>query len=459
MTQMDSGTRGLTRRRVMHWGATLTAVTGGGLALTACGASNTAPSAGTTGSGAAPATTAPATIRFHHRGGQVGVGQEPTLYAEQIPLFQAKFPNIKVIDEGFTGEDFYTKVTVLNAGGSLGDAMWTSVGGGGIYNVAAQKMITPVDPFVAKEKFDLSQYYKGTIDGLKRDGKLYGLPFKSHPGYAILYYNQTLLEQKGASVPDKAWNLDRLLDAAKRVGGAGTDTFGYFPHTSHKSILAFTRAHGGELVDPEGKKSLLNSQQAITAVNWMYETFHKHNVAPVPPLPQGGEGTMFTTGKLAMHRSGTFFQNTAVNQVKDQFKWNAIIHPKGPANVGGSDYEIDAYSIITSSKQQDAAWQWVKWITNQESGIRLGEIGGTIGGRPDVYRSERMLKDPLRRIFLEAMESAQTGRPVYNTRLSEYEKTLQDGLAPVWLGKETPNKAFLDELSRQVQVVLDQPLP
>jgi ABC-type glycerol-3-phosphate transport system substrate-binding protein len=127
--------------------------------------------------------------------------------------------------------------------------------------------------------------------------------------------------------------------------------------------------------------------------------------------------------------------------------------------VGGSDYEIDAYSIITSSKQQDAAWQWVKWITNQESGIRLGEIGGTIGGRPDVYRSERMLKDPLRRIFLEAMETAQTGRPVHNTRLGEYEKVLQDGLAPVWQGKETPNKAFLDELSREVQVVLDLPLP
>ena len=31
-----------------------------------------------------------------------------------------KYPNIKVVHEGFTGEDYYTKITVLSAGGSAG---------------------------------------------------------------------------------------------------------------------------------------------------------------------------------------------------------------------------------------------------------------------------------------------------------------------------------------------------
>ena len=57
------------------------------------------------------------------------------------------------------------------------------------------------------------------------------------------------------------------------------------------------------------------------------------------------------------------------------------------------------------------------------------------------------------------METAQPGRPVYNTRFGEYEKVMQDGLAPVWEGQQAPTKAFLDELTRQVQVVLDQPVP
>ncbi|HEX2033352.1 MAG TPA: extracellular solute-binding protein [Chloroflexota bacterium] len=446
------GQTGRTRRHLLLRGGALAVAAGG--AMAAC-----RPPAGSGGSGEGTRpSNAPATIRFHSRGGAPG-SQEVTLYDEQIPLFQEKHPNITVVHEGFTGEDFYQKITVLHAGGTLGDVMWTSVGGGGIYNLIVRNVITAVDPFVAREKFDLGQYYKGCIDGLKREGKLYGLPFKSHPGVSILFYNQTLFEQRGAGVPDESWTLDRLIDGAKKVTQG--DVFGYFPATSQKSILTFTRAFGGELLDPEGKKSLLNSSQAIAAITWMYETFNKHRIAPTPSqaAEQSGVDRMFVNGKLGSGKWGTSFQITGQRDIKDSFQWFASLHPKGPAGVYGSDYEIDADSIITTSKQQEAGWQWVKWLTNQESGIRLGEIGGTVGGRPDVYKSPRLLKDPIRNVFLKAMETAQPGRPLYNTQMAEYEKVIQDGLVPVWEGKETPNRSFMDELTRQVQVVLDLPLP
>jgi ABC-type glycerol-3-phosphate transport system substrate-binding protein len=443
--------RRLTRRRLGALGAALAGT--GALATTACGAAST-PVAPQSGGGAK--SLAPATIRFHSRGG-APTAQEPMLYAEQVPAFMEKYPTIKVISEDFTGENYYEKITVLGAGGTLGDSMWTSVGGGGIYNVAAQRLIAPIDPFVARERFNLNQYYKNCIEGLKREGKLYGLPFKSHPGVSIHFFNRSLLEAKGAGVPDTSWTLDRLVDAAKRVTAG--DVYGYFPATSQKSVLAFTRSYGGELLTPDGKKSLLNSPEAVGAITWMYEAFNKHRIAPAPPLPTGGANTMFTNGKLASGRWGTSFQNTAQNQVKDAFDWFAALHPKGPGGKFGSDYEIDAYSVIASSKEQDAAWEWVKWITRQEAGIRLGEIGGTVGGRPDVYKSPRLLKDPIRKVFLEAMETAQPGRPVHNTRMAQYEKTIIDGLAPLWDGKERPTRTFLDELTRQVQTILDEPLP
>ena len=312
---------------------------------------------------------------------------------------------------------------------------------------------------MAKEKFDLNQYYKGCIDGLKREGKLYGLPFKSHPGVSILFYNQTLFESKGAGVPDKTWTLDKFVDAAKKVTSG--DVYGYWPDTSQKTVLTFTRAFGGEVLDPEGKKSLLNSPQTVQAITWMYEAFQKHKIAPAPSVASAATGAsnMFVGSKLGSLKAGTSFQITGQTQVKDAFKWFASLHPKGPSGVAGSDYEIDGDSVTGVTKVPDAAWQWVKWLTNQESGIRLGEIGGTVGGRPDVYKSPRLLKDPIRAVFLEAMETAQPGRPVFNTRMAEYEKVIIDGLMPVWEGKESPSKAFLDELTRQVQVVLDKPLP
>lgn len=441
------------RRQVLASTAALVAAAGSGV-LAAC-----APSGASSGAGGASQPSAqPVTIRFHSRGGAPG-SQEVTLYEEQIPLFEQKYPNIKVQHEGFTGEDYTQKITVLAAGGTLGDVMWTAVGGGVIYYFAVQKVIQPIDQFVAREKFDLGQYYKNCIEGLKREGKLYGLPFKSHPGVSILFYNQSLFEQRGAGVPDKTWTLDRFLDAARKVTQG--DVYAYWPDTSQKTVLTFTRAFGGELLDPEGKKSLLNSPPAINAVTWMYEAFQKHHIAPTPSQASaaGGTTSMFVSAKLGSLKAGTSFQITGQQQVKDAFKWFATLHPKGPAGVFGSDYEIDADSITSVTKAPDASWQWVKWLTSQESGIRLGEIGGTVGGRPDVYKSPRLLKDPIRQVFLEAMESAQPGRPVYNTRMAEYESTIINGLMPLWEGKETPSRSFMDELTRQVQVVLDKPLP
>ena len=462
------------RRRVLA-ALGLSAAAGSGALLAACGGDAApaaaptkapAPAAPTAAAAVAAPTAAPqptkapemVEVTFHSRGGPP-TGQEVMLYEEQMPLFMKKYPNIKVKHEGFTGEDYLKKITVLLAGNTIGDALWVAIGGGVIYNLAAQKALRAVDDLVAKEKFDLKQYYDGCIEGMKREGKLFGLPFKSHPGIAMMFYNQSLYESKGAGIPTKDWTLDQLVENAKKV--TGNDVYGYYPLLTQKTILALTRAHGGELLDAEGKKSQLNSPPAVAAVTWMYEAIHKHKITPTPEAltALGGDAKAFGAGKIGAFRTGTYFQLTAQNEVKDSFKWFTTVHPKGPAGKGGSDYEADAYSLTQASKKVDGAWEWVKWICNQESGIRLGEIGGTVGGRPDVYRSDRLLKDPLRKVFLEAMEGAQAGRPAYNTRFAEYETAMQDGLLPLWQGKETPSKSFMDNVTTQVQVVLDRPLP
>jgi len=468
----------ISRRRLL---LSLAGIAGTASTLSACGgdAAPAAPAKAepTKAPAAAPTTAAVATaaptkapeptkaaepveITFHSRGGPP-TNQEIILYEEQMPLFMKKFPNIKVKHEGFTGEDYLKKITVLLAGNSIGDAMWTSVGTGTIYNFAAQKALRPMDDLVAKEKFDLAQYYAGCIEAMKREGKVYGLPFKSHPGIAMLYYNQSLYESKGAAIPTKDWTLEQLIDNAKKVTSDGVYGYYFFMKPISRTILSLTRAHGGELLDAEGKKSQLNSPAAIQAVTWLYEAMYKHKITPTPAQLEavGGEAKGFAAGKIGAERHGSAFQITAQNEVKDAFKWFVAVHPKGPAGKGGSDYEADAYSIAQATKKSEGAWEWVKWLTNQESGIRLGEIGGTVGGRPDVYRADRILKFPERKVFLEAMEGAMPGRPTFNTRATEYETVMGDALQPLWDGKEQPSKTFLDNVTAQVQAILDKPLP
>ena len=312
-----------TRRRLMGIGAALAARRRGALRLRAAGHAGR----GRGGEPQRPAGDGPLPLPRGAPG-----SQEPTLYDEQMPLFMQKYPNIKVVHEGFTGEDFIQKITVLSAGGSLGDAMWTAIGGASS-TTSRGEVIQPVEPYVAKEKFDLTQYYKNVIEGLKRDGKLYGLPFKSHPGVSVMFYNQTAYEKVGA-VPDKTWTLDRLMDGAKRATQG--DVFGYNPSFAQKSILTTTRAFG-EVLDPEGKKSLLNSPRRCRhhclAIRDHQQAQHRPQA--VCGHRAGGVDRMFTNGKLASGKWGTSFQLVAQRDVKDAFKWFATVHPKGPAGVPG----------------------------------------------------------------------------------------------------------------------------
>lgn len=131
----------------------------------------------------------------------------------------------------------------------------------------------------------------------------------------------------------------------------------------------------------------------------------------------------------------------------------------GPGGVGGSDYEVDAYCVTATSEHQEEALQWVKYLCSQESGIQLGLIGGTVGGRPDVYGSERLLQFPFRVVFKEIMDNAMASRILNNWRQEEAENTFAQLTQPLWAGEEEPTQAFIDGVTAQIQDVMDKPRP
>jgi len=170
-----------------------------GIALAACApAPAGAPAAG--GTAAAP-STGKTQIRFHARIG----AQEDALYDMQMPKFMEAHPNIEVVKESFPGAEYNAKISTMVAGGTLGDSCWSALGGATIQFAWSQGTITPVDDLVASNNVDLKQWYEGCLKGITVDGKLLGLPFKSHPGLAVIYYNETAIEAAGKEVPKAGW--------------------------------------------------------------------------------------------------------------------------------------------------------------------------------------------------------------------------------------------------------------
>jgi multiple sugar transport system substrate-binding protein len=460
----------VSRRRFLR---AMTAGVAGAALLNACGAGS-APEAGTsTGTeataapagGEAPApTTAAATggtteVRFHARIG----AQEDALYDMLMPKFMEANPTIKLVKESFPGADYSTKIATMKAGNSIGDVLWSALGGALIQYQYGQDIVQPIDSLIASQNIDKSQWYEGCLNAVTVEGKLLGLPFKAHPGMAAVYYNENALADAGLEVPTKDWTQDQQVEMAKALTKSEGDRvtqWGYNPDKGWKGFVTLLRAMGGELVSEDLTKFQLNSPEGEAAAKYLWDLHHTHKVSPKPDqyINATGEapGQMWTTGMFGLFQGGSSVSNFG-NTIGDKFKWMVVGNAKGPGGVGGSDFEADCFALSTSARNVEASFEWIKELCSHEAGVQLGLIGGTIGGRPDVYGDPRITATNFRPVFKELMDNAQASRIVGNWRQGEAETAFGQLMTPLWTGEAEPTKAFLDDVTAQIQTIFDKP--
>jgi multiple sugar transport system substrate-binding protein len=246
-----------------------------------------------------------------------------------------------------------------------------------------------------------------------------------------------------------------------KTEGDRVTQFGYLPNTSWKGFVTLMRAFGGELLSEDLKTFQLNSDAGRAAAQWLYDLHHVHNVAPKPnqltgTTPADAPGQMWAAGSIALFQGGSSVANLG-NTIGDKFKWMVVPNAKGPAGVGGSDFEVDAYCITANAKAPDKAFEWVKFLCGHDSGVQLGLIGGTIGGRPDVYGDPQITKTNYRPVFKELMDNAQKSRITANWRQTEAEAALTQLTQPLWSGDAKLDKAFIDDVTAQIQAIMDKP--
>lgn len=450
-----------TRRGMLHFGmavASGAAAVGAVGALAACGSGSTAPAS------QAPSKLSPAKLRMLYRGAQY----EQEFYGERVPVFEQNNPGVKVELESTAGSNQYEKALANAAAGTSADLIWASIGSGGYFSLAVAKIIRPIDDVVSRDKFNLKAYYETAMKSLRREGKLYGVPVLCHPSISLLWMNQSAIESVSNTIPTKDWTLDQLLELSKRLtrqtGDPNTTSWGYSVYTHARGIKNMARAWGGETFSADGKKSLFNAPPVVNAVTWIYDMMHKHRVAPTAADLkgiQGGAATLFGNGRAPMTRSSTSYLRTA-QQVKPPAKFWTAKHPKpaGANTNNGSAWECDTWSMATTTQSPEHAWKLMVHLTDKDSGLALARIYGSLNDRPDVWRAPEILEEhPIRKVLLEAMETAQPWSMIHNTRFVEYEKTMNDLLAPVWEGTTAPMRTFFDEANRQLQTVMDLPPP
>jgi multiple sugar transport system substrate-binding protein len=362
--------RNLSRRRFLQLtGLSITAV-----AAAAC-APAVAPQAGTTTGGAA-ATQEGVTVSFMGWGGP---GEDEGV-RNAIARFQEETPGITV-NWMHTPERYAERFLANVAAGTPPDTAFIGSADYGTY-VRDGLLLDITDSLEADPLLGAEDYF---IQPQERnrctfEGRWYGIG--SCWVAPHIYYNADIFEAAGVEPPsidpDDAWTWDEFLAAARALtvdangNHPGDATFdidnveqwGVHWQTSSASstqLISAILSNGNGYLDLETKMLLIDQPSGYEAVQNLADLMHVHQVMPQSTTFEslGMSNTqMLDNGKLAMAIDGSW----ALDWMKNiEATLGTGVLPKMGSQ--GVHMQAHLHSALASSKNPDAAWQWVRYLS------------------------------------------------------------------------------------------------
>ncbi|GEM_PF-712488 len=316
-------------------------------------------------------------------------------YKDTAPNFEKAHPGWTMNFIEAADVSVAEKFTVLAAGGSPPDVAWFGVISDGGRGPMFQGLFRAIDDYIAKDKVDISAYFPASIILFQNNGKQYGLPTHAHFGCNILYINQDMADRMQVQIPtDTAeWDTTAFITAAQKMTKTESDQWGWWPSVALEECgTAWLRTFGGDFFNADGTKTVIDGAGAIDGLQFMadaalkYKTINDIN-------RKGGSGGLFEAGKLGILQStpGLTAEYSKPGQTRVKFKWTNTVMPTGPGGKRGTQDSGAGQGVATGAKHADAAWEWVKFITDKDNGVLQVQGGaGSPGARPDVWADPRL---------------------------------------------------------------------
>ncbi|WP_447005309.1 extracellular solute-binding protein [Saccharothrix isguenensis] len=229
---------------------------------------------------------------------------------------------------------------------------------------------------------DTADFLDTPLGSTKFDGKSYGVPQVTDS--LALFYNKKLLADAGVE-PPKTW--DEVKDAAAKLGGEKT----IFINNDAYYALPFIYGAGGDLVDADSKKIVVNSPENVKALETAKSLLDAKaaSTALDPANSYNNMQAAFTSGEVAMVINGPWSVADYLKGAAFTDAANLGIAPvpgdtagKGSAPVGGHDYVIRQ-----GTKAKDSAIKFVACMSSVESQVQVAKELGLLPTRKSAYEN------------------------------------------------------------------------
>lgn len=382
-----------------------------------------------------------------------------------IVKFEKAHPDIKVNAQYVpTGDALVQKLVTAIQSKTAPDVSW--IHADFLDKLVESNSIFPMEYFInggnGLSKEELDDFFPQLLNVFTYKQKLYALPMDAT--VLVLIYNKDHFEAAGLNPDHPPATWDELEEYSKKLtidkDGDGTiDQYGFYvpalPASGALSIWMVLQwspylwQAGGEIIDTSKTQFIFNSKAGVEALSlWkrIYDNLEFKNYTLTHDIG-------FSSGSVSMIMDGPWDLPT-FRKMKN-INWAVASLPEGP--VKKATYIAgESLAIFKQSKNPEAAWKFVKWITQPETQALFSKTSGYLPVRSSVLDrddyKEFLKEDEAMRGFVNQIKIAYQ-RPAIEKNYININQYIAGAIEKTLLGNQPPEKA-LDEAAEKCNNLL-----
>jgi multiple sugar transport system substrate-binding protein len=365
-----------------------------------------------------------------------------------ISVFEKQNPDIEIKYVVAPFDTYFTKLQTDVAAGNAPDVYELNYEN--FVTFASKGVLRSLTSLISRDKEKVAElFYPAALNAFKHRGVQYGLPMTFST--VVLYYNKDLFDKAGVAYPTANWTWQDELAAAKKLTDPSKRIWGTYQEIQFWEFYKVSAQFGGGVkVSPLVQIDTAKNREAL---QMMVDRIRVNKVMPTDAELSGmGNVDLFFNGQVAMLHTGIWMFDMFS---KAKFNWDIAVEP-GAANKA-THFFSNAAVISSTSKNPDAAYKWVKFISSSpvtaqkriETGWELPALSLNQRGAVDAY-----LKQPLpanREAVFESLKYAVTP-PVVDSQ-PQLQDIMNEELKAAQLGTKTVAQA-LASAEKRVKALL-----
>lgn len=359
--------------------------------------------------------------------------------------------------------DLITKVRAIS-GSDQAPALIQASGTNRKY-LAESDFIVPMQEFIDKENFDISQFEENALNRYVIDGKLYSMPFST--SNAVMFYNKEMFQEAGLDPEKPPKTFEEVEEYAQiikdKTGNIGFTmaTIGwYFEQLLANQGELFLNNDNGFSGKPT--ETLINGEAGLKIFQWLDNmnkagTFRNYGSSWEDPRAP------FLAEQVAMYFDSSANTREMVRQADFEVGTAPLPVPEGVepqgATVGGNSNYI---TNKVSEEEQQAAWRFIKYSVTPEVQAKWAAATGyfpVTKAANDLEILQNTYKEFPQMLTAVEVNSRTPAIPAMSGPLSDegeqFRSIIEASLEKMYEGEATPKEA-LDEAAEKINEILNR---